>query len=239
MVDLIPIKKLYKYESLQRVDTDQGRRYIYGEEKLPSVTTILSGTKDKAGLDAWAARVGPENAERIKNEAATVGTHMHNVIERMIAYRDLPRPTNWLMCKGYEMGYRLINTYFQNLDEVWGSEVSLYYPGKYAGTTDLVGVYRGKPAIVDFKQSVKQKKAQWIEDYFHQLAAYALAHDIVHETSIEFGAVLVAVQDGTTQEFTTTGSEFKRYKEEWMERVEAYWSGGPPTLNVESNGNSD
>ena len=239
MVDLIPVKKLYKYESLQRVDTEQGRRYIYGEDKLPSVTTILSGTKDKAGLDAWAERVGQENAERIKNEAATVGTHMHNVIERMIAYRDLPRPTSWLMCKGYEMGYRLINTYFQNLSEIWGSEVSLYYPGKYAGTTDLVGVYRDRPAIVDFKQSVKPKRAQWIEDYFHQLAAYALAHDIVHGTSIEFGAVLISVQDGTTQEFTTTGSEFQRYKAAWMERVEAYWTGGAPTLNVVSNGNSD
>ena len=87
MVDLIPTKKLYKYESLQRIDTEKGRRYVYGEQKLSSVTTILSGTKDKSGLDAWAARVGPENAERIKNEAATVGTHMHNVIERMIAYR--------------------------------------------------------------------------------------------------------------------------------------------------------
>ena len=239
MVDLIPVKKLYKYESLQRIDTEQGRRYVYGDEKLPSVTTILSGTKDKAGLDAWAERVGQENAERIKNEAATVGTHMHNVIERMIAYRDLPRPTSWLMCKGYEMGYRLINTYFQNLSEIWGSEVSLYYPGKYAGTTDLVGVYRDRPAIVDFKQSVKPKRAQWIEDYFHQLAAYALAHDIVHGTSIEFGAVLISVQDGTTQEFTTTGSEFQRYKAAWMERVEAYWAGGAPTLNVVSNGNSD
>ena len=226
MIDLIPTRKLYKYETLQRIDVpDQGRRYIYGEEKLPSVTTILSGTKDKAGLEAWAARVGAENAERIKTEAATVGTHMHNVIERMLAARDLPRPTTWPQLRGYEMGYRLINTYFCHLNEVWGSEVSLYYPGKYAGTTDLVGVYRDKPAIVDFKQSIKPKKTQWIEDYFHQLAAYALAHDIVHGTSIEFGAVLVCVQDGTTQEFTTTGSEFKRYKDEWLKRVEQYYLG--------------
>lgn len=222
MVDLIPIRKLYQYETLNRVDLPEGRRYVYGEEKLPSVTTILSATKDKTGLDAWAARVGPENAERIKSEAASIGTHMHSVIERMIAYRDLPRPTNWQMTKGYEMGYRLVNTYFSQINEIWGSEVSLYYPGKYAGTTDLVCVYRDKPCIMDFKQSNKPKKREWIEDYFHQLAAYALAHDMVHGTNIEYGVVLMAVQDGTTMEFSTAGQEFKRYKDEWMQRVEKF-----------------
>ena len=214
MVDLIPIRKLYKYEELIREDGPNGRKYVYGDTRLPSVTTVLSATKDKKGLDAWAARVGEANAERIKSDAAAVGTHMHAVIERMIAYRDLPRPTNWLMLKGYEMGYKLINTYFQNMQEIWGSEVALYYPEKYAGTTDLVCVYRNKPCIMDFKQSVKPKKREWIDDYFHQLGAYALAHDIVHGTNIDYGVILMANQDGTTVEYSTAGSEFVRYKDE-------------------------
>jgi len=222
MVDLIPVKKLYLYKRLEQVAAPDGRRYVDGETSLPSVTTVLSATKDKKALDAWAARVGEAEADRIKNEAATVGTHMHNVIERMIAYRDLPRPTNWLMVKGYEMGYRLINEYFRNLTEIWGSEVPLYYPDKYAGTTDLVGIYRGNPAIVDFKQSLKPKKHEWIQDYFHQLAAYALAHDVVHGTTINHGYVLISLQSGGTQEFSTTGSEFERYKDEWLKRVENY-----------------
>jgi hypothetical protein len=223
MIGMIPVSKKYKYEHLQRVDAPEGRRYVYGDQKLPSVTTILSATKDKKILDAWAERVGQENAERIKNEAATVGTHMHNVMERMIACRDLPRPTSWLMTKGYEMGYRLINTYFQNISEIWGSEVALYYPEKYAGTTDLVAVYRGKPAVVDFKQATRPKKREWIEDYFHQLGAYALAHDIVHGTNIDYGVVLMAVQDGTMLEFSTTGREFQQYKDAWLKRVDQYY----------------
>lgn len=223
MVDLIPIKRIYQYERLERIDTPEGRQYLDDSAgALPSVTTILSGTKDKSGLDAWAAKVGEAEANRIRNEAATVGTHMHNVIERMVAYRDLPRPTNWLMIKGYEMGYRLVNEYFRNLNEIWGSEVSLYYPGKYAGTTDLVGVYRGNAAIIDFKQSLKPKKHEWIQDYFHQLAAYALAHDVVHGTTIKHGYVLIALQSGGTQEFSTTGAEFDRYKDEWLKRVEEF-----------------
>ena len=224
MVDLIPVRKKFKYESLQRQDLPEGRRYIYGEQKLPSVTTILSATKsNKEALDAWVARVGQEEADRVKNEAARVGTYLHEVIERMVAYRDLPRPTNWEMCKGYEMGYKIINTYFRNVDEIWGSEVSLYYPEKYAGTTDLVGLYRGKPHIIDFKQSNKPKKRQWIEDYFCQLAAYALAHDHLHGTNIDNAVVLMAVRsDGSTAEFSTAGREFQGYKDMWMRRVDEF-----------------
>jgi len=223
MVDLIPIKKNFKYESLVRQDLPEGRRYVYGDQKLPSVTTILSGTKDKAALDAWVQRVGQEEADRVKNEAAKVGTYMHEVIERMVAYRDLPRPTNWEMIKGFEMGYRLIDAYFRNLDEIWGSEVMLYYPEKYAGTTDLVAVYRGKPAIVDFKQSNRPKRREWIEDYFCQLAAYALAHDYLHGTKIDNAVVLMAVRDGSTAEFSTAGREFQQYKDTWLRRVDQFF----------------
>jgi len=228
MVDLIPIRKRFKYEPLRRMDTTEGRYYVDEEgAALPSVTTILSGTKDKSSLEAWAARLGPEAADRIRTDAATVGTHMHNVIERMIAYSDLPRPTNWLMVKGYEMGYRLINAYFENLSEIWGSEAAVYYPDKYAGTTDLVGIYRGNEAIVDFKQSLKPKRHEWIEDYMHQLAAYALAHDAVHGTRITHGYVLISLQSGGTQEFSTTGAEFDGYKEAWLTRVEAFRTAMP------------
>ena len=224
MIDIIPLRKKYKYESLVREDGPAGRVYVYGDTKLPSVTRILSETKDKKELDAWAARVGEQKAEQIKNEAALVGTHMHMVMDRMIAARDLPRPTSWQMLKGYEMGYRLINTFFPQIDEICGSETALYYPDRYAGTADMVCVYRGKPSIVDFKQSNKPKKREWIEDYFHQLAAYALAHDIVHGTNIENAAVMMSVQDGSTQEFTTAGREFQQYKQAWLQRVEQFYA---------------
>lgn len=226
MVDLIQslIKRKYKYEPLTRVDGEGGRKYVYGDTRLPSVTTILSGTKDQSHLDEWVKRVGVEQAEKIKNDSATVGTHLHSVIERMVLGRPLPAPKNWLMCKGYEMGYRIVNTYFEHLSEIWGSEVMLYYPEKYAGTTDLVGVYRGKPCIIDFKQTNKMKKREWIDDYFCQLAAYALAHDAVHGTDIKTGVVLMASQQGGTEEFITCGREFENYKSQWLARVEKFAS---------------
>ena len=230
MVDLIPLRKKYRYQKLVRNDGPEGR--TYGDEKLPSVTRILDATRDRAKIDEWVQRVGKEEAERIKTTAATTGTHMHNVIERMVAGKSLPRPTNWLMVKGYEMGYRLVMEQFSSVDEIWGSEITLYFPQRYAGTTDMVGVYKGKSAVIDFKQSNKPKRHEWITDYFHQLSAYALAHDALFGTNIEMGVIMVALQTGGTQVFTTTGHEFNTFKTGWLERVEKYH------LNIASNGNN-
>ena len=230
MVDLIPLRKKYRYQKLVRNDGPEGR--TYGDEKLPSVTRILDATRDRAKIDEWVQRIGKEEAERIKTTAATTGTHMHNVIERMIAGKSLPRPTNWLMVKGYEMGYRLVMEQFKSVDEIWGSEITLYFPQRYAGTTDMVGIYKGKSAIIDFKQSNKPKRHEWITDYFHQLSAYALAHDALFGTNIEMGVIMVALQTGGTQVFTTTGHEFNTFKTGWLERVEKYY------LNIASNGNN-
>jgi hypothetical protein len=149
MVDLIPLRKKYRYQKLVRNDGPEGR--TYGDEKLPSVTRILDATRDRAKIDEWVQRIGKEEAERIKTTAATTGTHMHSVIERMVAGKSLPRPTNWLMVKGYEMGYRLVMEQFSSVDEIWGSEITLYFPQRYAGTTDMVGVYKGKSAIIDHR----------------------------------------------------------------------------------------
>ena len=223
MVDLIPLRKKYRYQKLVRNDGPEGR--TYGDEKLPSVTRILDATRDRAKIDEWVQRIGKEEAERIKTTAATTGTHMHSVIERMVAGKSLPRPTNWLMVKGYEMGYRLVMEQFKSVDEIWGSEITLYFPQRYAGTTDMVGIYKGKSAIIDFKQSNKPKRHEWITDYFHQLSAYALAHDALFGTNIEMGVIMVALQTGGTQVFTTTGHEFNTFKTGWLERVEKYHRG--------------
>jgi genome maintenance exonuclease 1 len=222
---LINVVKRYKYESLLRNDSPEGRKYVTATgESLPSVTTVLDATKDKSHLDAWVKNVGEEEANRIKNEAAMVGTHMHGCLERFIKHRPIEVPTSWLAVKGYRMAMTLAENFFPNLTEVWGSEVNVYYPQKYAGSTDMAGVYRNKSAIVDFKQANRMKKRDWIEDYFHQLAAYALAHDAVHGTEIEQGVVLMASQDGQVQEFVSVGREWAQYKQAWFARLEGFYA---------------
>ena len=224
-MQLIPIRKKYKYERLERLDLESGRVYATEEGvQLPSVTTVLSGTKDQTFLKEWENSVGKDKAEQIKNEAATVGTHMHNVVERLLMNKPLPVPRTWLAVKGYRMGYALIEHFFPHVQEVWGSEVPLYYPERYAGTTDCVGIYKGEATILDFKQTNKPKKREWIDDYFLQLGAYAAAHNKVHGTDIRQGVIMMVCQDGTIQEFVTCGREFDGYQDQWMRRVEQYAS---------------
>lgn len=222
-MQLIAIRNKFKYQKLERIDTSDGRVYK-GEESgpMPSVTTILSATKDKTHLDEWVQRVGEQEAERIRNDAATVGTHMHGVVERLLLNRPLDPPRTWLQVKGYRMGYALIEHFFPHVQEVWGAEVPLYYPGRYAGTTDCVAVYKDNASILDFKQTNKMKRREWIDDYFIQLAAYAMAHNKVHDTKIDHGVIMMVAQNGEVQEFITCGREFLGYQDKWMRRVEEF-----------------
>jgi genome maintenance exonuclease 1 len=222
MAHLIPWSNRFVYEKLERIDTSAGREYLLPSgTHVPSVTTVLDRTKDKTALKEWADRVGQEEAIRQKEQAAYIGTWMHTTLEHILEGKPLALGRDWLAMKGHQMAFTLANRYFGAISEIHGSEVGLHYQGRYAGTTDLVATYRGKLAIVDFKQSVKLKRHEFITDYFHQLAAYAVAHDWLHGTSIDYAAVLIAVQDGTTQEFTTTGREFQQFKDQWMERLTA------------------
>jgi len=222
MADLIPWSRDYVYEKLERIDASSGRLYVLPNGvQVPSVTTVLDRTKDKTALKEWANRIGQAEADRQRDQAAYIGTWMHATLESVLSGDPLTVGRDWQAMKGHQMAFTLANKYFGAISAIHGSEVGLYYQDRYAGTTDLVATYRGKLAIVDFKQSVKPKRYEYITDYFHQLAAYATAHDWKHGTSIGYAAVLVAVQDGTTQEFTIAGRDWDFFKSEWLDRLTA------------------
>ena len=219
--------KLYEYPTSSRSLINNARHYDVGEEKLPSVTTILSATQSeekKASLAAWRERMGTENATRIVDQAATRGTAMHTIIEKFLlgqGYLDLTEVGQ----NAQTMAQQIIEKGLKNrLHEFWGLEVTLYYPGLYAGATDVVGVYDGSESIVDFKQSNKPKKKEWIEDYKLQLAAYAMAHNEVYGTNIMKGVNLICTKDNYFQEFIFEGEEFKQATYEWLRRVDEYYN---------------
>jgi len=222
MADLIPWARTFVYEKLEKNDTSNGRVYVLPNGvHVPSVTTVLDRTKDKTALQDWANRVGQAEADRQREQAAYIGTWMHTTLESVLSGDPLALGRDWMAMKGHQMAFTLANKYFGAISAIHGSEVGLHYQDRYAGTTDLVATYRGKLAIIDFKQSVKPKRYEYITDYFHQLAAYAIAHDWKHGTSIDYAAVLIAVQDGTTQEFTIAGREWDVFKSEWFDRLTA------------------
>ena len=217
--------KLYNYPKTVRSSIDGVRKYDVDDEKLPSVTTILQATQDAEkteSLKRWVERVGTAEAERIKNTAAKRGTAMHSYLEaylqggKILDLRDVGREAS-------SMGETIIEKGFPDLEEVWGVECTLHYPGLYAGQTDLCGIYQGRESIIDFKQSNKPKKAEWIDDYKLQLVAYAMAHDQIYGTSIEQGVILMCTPDNFFQRFIVNGSEFREWKWEWLRRIDAYY----------------
>ena len=218
--------KRFNYPKSQRELIKGQRHYALNEEKLPSVTTILSETQSdekKESLARWKARVGETEAERIKDSSASRGTNMHLHLERHILGQGHMDLTDEGQVAG-DMAQVIIDKGLCDMGEIWGSEVTLFYPNLYAGATDLVGVFDYEDSIVDFKQSNKPKKKEWIDDYFMQLGAYAMAHNCVYDTEITQGVILMCTPDKYFQKFQIKGKEFIKYQHKFLERLDKYYS---------------
>lgn len=218
----------FPYKEFKKENINGSRKYITPDGRsLPSVTTILEYTKPeeaKQALREWRKRVGEEKAKQITTEAAGRGTRMHKWLENHVKTGNMGEPgTNPYSIQSHQMAQTIRDSGLVNCQEFWGTEVSLYFPEIYAGTTDLVGVHDNSEAIMDHKQTNKPKKREWIEDYFLQLAAYALAHNEVFNTNIRKGVIFMCSADKQYQEFLIEGVEFDRYKELWYKRLEQYY----------------
>jgi len=220
------IKKKYDYKNLTQNNSPKGRTYSVGEKKLPSVTTILSKTQSlekQEGLQRWRNSIGHEEAARITNQAAVRGTEMHYVLENYfngINYFSLKQKD----IQPRRMAHVIVNN-LHNLSEVWGSEVTLHYYNNgmgWAGSSDLIGLYDKKPTVIDFKQSNKPKKEEWIEDYYYQIAAYTIAHR-KNYGDIEQGLICVCTKDYVYQPFIMSRDKIKIYEDKWYKRVEEFY----------------
>ena len=219
------ITERYDYKEIKRKQIDGKRLYACPDgNAVASVTTILDKTKDKSHLIAWRKRVGEAKAQEIVTEAASVGTRMHKYLEDYIEFGEWPTPgSNPYAQQAHKMAEQVRDNAMGDVDEIWGSEINLYHPKIYAGTTDLVGQYKGQPAIMDFKQTNKPKKAEWVEDYYLQLTAYALAHNEVFGTNIREGHIFMCSRDLQYQQFDVWPDEFDKYEQMWWDRVYQYY----------------
>ena len=219
------LKNLYKYPELFRVEKNNVRYYRDSRENLvPSVTTILSATGDKSGIDAWKRRVGPKTAKAVVDEATTIGTAVHLAIENYLYGKEWENFTDDKMgLMSQQIANRFINDCLGDIDEVWGLESGLVVDGLYAGTADCVGIFKGKPTIIDFKTAKKIKRKDWIEDYFLQGAAYANAHNVMYGTQIKSIAILMVDRDLLFKEFFISNNEFDSYTDKWKQRIIGYY----------------
>lgn len=223
---VIRYQERFNYTPINRKQTNEGRKYVTPDGRaVASVTTILDKTKSeekKQALQEWRNRIGHKQAQEITTEAANRGTSMHSHLEYWLAHGKIENKSNLVHQQSAKMATAIIDNYLNpHLDEWWGSEVGLYYPELYAGTTDLVGVYNGVPSIIDFKQTNKPKKTEWIEDYFLQAAAYACAHNAVHNTEIKQGVILMCSKDVEPQHWIV---DLTDWESKWFDKVWDYYS---------------
>jgi len=219
------IKNKFEYKLIERTSVDGKRKYLTPDgAAVASVTTILDATKDKTHLIAWKKRVGEQKAQEIVTEAAGVGTRMHKYLEDYVEFGEWPTPgSNPYAKQAHMMATQIKEKALSYVDEIWGSEVNLYMPNMYAGTTDLVGTYKGQPCIMDFKQTNKPKKVEWVVDYFLQLTAYAEAHNELYGTEIREGHVFMCSRAGEYQQFDIWPNEYDEWRKEWYDRVYTYY----------------
>jgi len=215
----------YDYKEIKRKQINGKRLYACPDgNAVASVTTILDKTKDKTHLIAWRKRVGEVKAQEIVTEAASVGTRMHKYLEDYVDFGEWPTPgSNPYAQQAHKMAEQIRDNAMVDVDEIWGSEINLFHPKLYAGTTDLVGQYKGQPCIMDFKQTNKPKKPEWVEDYYLQLTAYALAHNEVFGTNIREGHIFMCSRDLQYQQFDVWPDEFDKYEQMWWDRVYQYY----------------
>ena len=220
------LENKYDYPNLKRIQTKKGRQYTDGTgEPVPSVTTILSDTGDKTALIAWRKRVGEAEATRISTESAGLGTKVHNSLEKFILQEDYEiKGNNHISIMARNMVDEMIAEGLSKVDELYGVEVGLIAQGLYAGTADGIGLHEGEEAIIDFKTAKKIKKREWIEDYFLQGCAYALAHNEMFESQIKKVVILMVDREGKFAEFTIKDDEFTEYCNKWSDRLTDYYS---------------
>jgi len=219
--------KLYEYPKTVREEINGKRHYtIPGQKPLPSVTNILDATQSEEKrtiLEKWKARVGDAEAERIRLESTGLGSKMHSILEyHLIGQGNLLDLSN-LGSQAHSMANVIIEKGLTDLEEIYGLEATLYYPEKYAGAADCIGIYQGRESILDFKTTTKPKQDNWIHNYYHQLCLYAAAHDAVYGTNIEQGVILMVSRDLFFQKFVINGARFRQFKQEAMELVDKYY----------------
>jgi hypothetical protein len=222
-----PFIPKFTYKNCVQINDPITRKRVYQTpdgETLPSVTTILGATKDMTALNEWKKRIGEDKANQITREAAGVGTAMHNNLERFIAGLQRQPGNNPVHVQANKMADIIIENGLSKVQEIWAMEQSLYFPGLFSGTTDLIGVYQGNPAVMDYKQTNKPKKEEWIGDYKLQMVAYMMAHNEVYHTDIREGHVFMCSRDLQYQQFDLWPDEYPIWQEEWLKKVEEFYT---------------
>ena len=207
-----------------KLPTTKGKRidgfrfYQIDGKNYPSITTVL-GVQKKEGLEKWRKAVGEEAAKWEMGRAARRGKATHTLVEQYIK-GETPSIRDVL-----PLGlFRLMKPYIDQIDNVQLSEEIMYsHKLTIAGQVDCVADYNGKLSVIDFKTANKERKEDWIENYFIQTCAYAIMYEELFNKRIEQLVILMAGEDGTMRSFIKNKKDFEPKLEESIKYFYKYY----------------
>ena len=197
---------------------DGFRFYQIDGKNYPSITTVL-GVQKKEGLEKWRKAVGEEAANWEMGRAARRGKATHTLVEQYIK-GETPSIRDVL-----PLGlFRLMKPYIDQIDNVQLSEEIMYsHKLTIAGQVDCVADYNGKLSVIDFKTANKERKEDWIENYYIQTCAYAIMYEELFGKRIEQLVILMAGEDGTMRSFIRNKKDFEPKLEESIKYFYKYY----------------
>ena len=196
---------------------NKNRFYVTPEgNKYPSITTVLSG-RAKEGINAWRERVGETAANRIMRAASSRGTAVHELAENYLNNDELVNQEVLPLFM-----FTQLKSELDNINNIVMQEGGLY-SDKWgiAGRVDCIADYDGKLTVIDFKTSTKEKKEEWIENYFIQCTAYCEMYEERYGQAIDQIAILIVCEDGTTQTFV---KDKKDYVPLLQPAIDEFWT---------------
>lgn len=203
--------KLTRYE-LRRIEIDGWRHYDTPIGRVPSVTTILTSTRNDLGQRAWRSRSGSDEAHRIASAAAARGTRLHAEVERFLTTGQ--RPAERSGC------WDSIEPFLRRLGDVALVEGTVWHPLGFAGSVDCVAVVDGIPSVIDWKTASRPKQSDWLTEYYLQVIAYREAFNYVYDMGLVRSLIVIALPDSNAQIFEVPYPELQR--QEFQRRFETY-----------------
>lgn len=210
-------KEKYNYQTYHVNKVNDMRYYcVSADVNVPSVTSILRKTNMNL--------IGHFD-QKLNYDSIEIGNFMHKYLEHYVSKENdfVDQSKNYNIAK--KLAHLVIENFIVDLDEIWGTEVSVLYKNIYAGTIDLIGMINGKLCLVDYKSSYRSKSKDEMEEYFLQLAAYAIAHDWQYKTSIDSAIIFLAIRNGEYEKTSISSDELESYKVKWLTRLDKFYEG--------------
>jgi len=182
---------------LNAVTKEKGRLYEVSEGKwYPSVTTV-TGIRKKDQILKWRRKVGEETANKICGRATSRGNKFHSMVECYLKNEDVKfdekHPLASFLFKSAKDTLDRINNIHLLESPLYSDKLCL------AGRVDCIAEFDGVLSVIDFKTSTREKKIEWIENYFVQETAYAAMYYERCGVKVDQIVTLIATEEGVIQ----------------------------------------